>query len=149
MFVFFAILEFFLSLTLLALALALNLNFPWVQPWATALVLLLVAGAWSLFVCLASFCCRTPPLAVILRVIAVILDLVAFIVALTNFPFSSGCSSNGSTGCQVLKAAIGIDGALWILFIVSMCTLGNSREREVEVRVEREREVRRGPYYYY
>jgi hypothetical protein len=107
--------------------LALNLNFPWVQPWATALVLLLVAvspaevvadsqGAWSLFVCLASFCCRTPPLAVILRVIAVILDLVAFIVALTNFPFSSGCSSNGSTGCQVLKAAIGIDGALWYDF---------------------------------
>jgi len=35
------------------------------------------------------------------------------------------------------------------LFIVSMCTLGNSREREVEVRVDREREVRRGPYYYY
>jgi len=37
-----------------------------------------------------------------------------------------------------------------ILFIISTCTLGNNtREREVEVTVEREREIRRGPYYYY
>jgi hypothetical protein len=41
------------------------------------------------------------------------------------------------------------DNNVRILFIVSMCTLGNSREREVEVRVERDRETRRGPYYYY
>jgi len=108
----------------LSLALALNLDFPWAQPWAPALVLLLVAvspnfyltyneGAWSLFICLASFCCRAPPFAIFLRVIAVILDLVAFIVALTNFPYSAGCDTNGSSGCQVLKAAIGVDGVLW------------------------------------
>ena len=42
------------------------------------------------------------------------------------------------------------DNNVRILFIVSMCTLGNSREREVEVTVERDREpIRRGPYYYY
>jgi len=72
-----------------------------------------IKGAWSLFVCLASFCSRGPPLAIILRIIAVILDLVAFIVALTNFPYSAGCSTNVSPGCQVLKGAIGVDGVLW------------------------------------
>jgi hypothetical protein len=72
-----------------------------------------IKGGWSLFICLASFCSRGPPFAIFLRIVAVILDLVAFIVALTSFPYSAGCDTNTSSGCQVLKAAIGVDGVLW------------------------------------
>jgi len=35
------------------------------------------------------------------------------------------------------------------LFIINMCALGNAREQEVEVTVERGRESLRGPYYYH
>ena len=47
---------------------------------------------------------------------AFVLDLVAFIVALSNYPYSSGCNTSAYSGCTTLKAAIGLDGALWHVF---------------------------------
>lgn len=50
---------------------------------------------------------------VFLYIITFVFDLVAFIVALTNFPYSAGCGSSTYAGCQTLKAAIGLDCVLW------------------------------------
>jgi hypothetical protein len=40
-------------------------------------------------------------------------DLAVFIVALTYPPYVNGCASSSSKGCEILKAAIGLDAALW------------------------------------
>lgn len=42
-----------------------------------------------------------------------VLDLVAFCVALSTYPYSAGCDTSSYSGCTTLKAAIGLDGALW------------------------------------
>lgn len=57
---------------------------------------------------------ETPgPAVLMLAVSAFILDLVAFCVALSSYPYSAGCDTSGYTGCTTLKAAIGLDGVLW------------------------------------
>jgi len=49
---------------------------------------------------------------------AFVLDLVAFIVGLNSYPYSSGCNTSAYSGCTTLKAAIGLDGALWHVLII-------------------------------
>ena len=39
-------------------------------------------------------------------------DLAVFIYALLNYPYSNGCSGSTTKECQLVKAAIGLDGAL-------------------------------------
>jgi hypothetical protein len=50
---------------------------------------------------------------VFVNITAFALDLTAFILALSGFPYTAGCDSNGYSGCQTLKAAIGLDCVLW------------------------------------
>jgi hypothetical protein len=40
-------------------------------------------------------------------------DLAAFIVALIYPPYTDGCANSDYKGCQMLKAAIGLDAVLW------------------------------------
>lgn len=48
----------------------------------------------------------------IFHLIAFGITLAAFIVALTHEPYVS-CGTSDYQGCEMLKAAIGIDGVLW------------------------------------
>lgn len=79
-------------------------------------------------------------------------------MALTSFPYSAGCDTNTSSGCQVLKAAIGVDGVLWcvaregfanasiLLLCNTVMLCANKREAEVTVEMG---DIRPRPYYYY
>jgi len=44
-------------------------------------------------------------------------DLAVFIVALTYPPYTQGCSTSNYKGCQMERAAIGLDGVLWYVLI--------------------------------
>jgi hypothetical protein len=75
-------------------------------------------GAYSLFVTiLINFCSgrntRAVGLLLFFNITAFILDLTAFILSLTGFPYTAGCDSSDYSGCQTLKAAIGLDCVLW------------------------------------
>ena len=39
-------------------------------------------------------------------------DLAVFIYALLNYPYSNGCSGSTTKECQLVMAAIGLDGGL-------------------------------------
>ena len=49
----------------------------------------------------------------ILHFMALGIDLAAFIVALTGFPYNPTCVISNFSSCQKLKAAIALDGVLW------------------------------------
>jgi hypothetical protein len=49
----------------------------------------------------------------ILHFLAFGIDLAAFIVALTGFPYNPTCVLLNFSGCIKLKAAIALDGVLW------------------------------------
>ena len=74
-------------------------------------------GAWSLFVVVAMSCFMgtrgSLGPTITAHIMAFIFDLVAFIVAMSNFPYTSGCDVSNYEGCQTLKAAIGLDCVLW------------------------------------
>jgi hypothetical protein len=75
-------------------------------------------GAWSLFVVILAhflFGGFTRPILLIafLHTITFAFDLAVFIVALTYSPYTDGCATSDYKGCQMLKAAIGLDAVLW------------------------------------
>jgi hypothetical protein len=75
-------------------------------------------GAYSLFVTiLINFCCgrntRGLGLLLFFNITAFAVDLTAFVLSLTGFPYTAGCDSSDYSGCQTLKAAIGLDCVLW------------------------------------
>jgi hypothetical protein len=73
-------------------------------------------GAWALFVIMILTCIaegHEGGLLAASHLVAFILGLVAFVVALTNYPYTAGCAVGNSEGCDTLKAAMGIDCALW------------------------------------
>ena len=87
------------------------------------------------------------------------LDLVAFIVSLSSYPYTAGCDVSNMVGCQILKAAIGLDCVLWytglkyltdrrILFFLSSIFVFAGRSSEVEIVARRERTILSRPYYY-
>jgi hypothetical protein len=49
----------------------------------------------------------------LLHVVTFAFDLAVFIVALTFSPYTDGCATSDYKGCQMLKAAIGLDAVLW------------------------------------
>lgn len=128
-------------IVVLALALVLNLDsgsdFP---GWPVALILLVVAvcvfpilvreshlifqGALSLAVVIFAhilFGGLTRPILCVgfLHFITFAFDLATFIVALTYPPYTTdNCATNPYKGCQILKAAIGLDGVLWLAIIL-------------------------------
>jgi hypothetical protein len=51
------------------------------------------------------------------HVMAFGIDLAAFIVALTKFPYTPACVLSDFSGCQTLKAAIALDGVLMYEYI--------------------------------
>lgn len=49
-----------------------------------------------------------------IHVITFAFDLAVFVIALTFSPYTDCSATNSdSKGCEILKAAIAIDGALW------------------------------------
>lgn len=75
-------------------------------------------GAYSLFVVIViNFFfggnSRSVGLLLFFNITAFVLDLTAFILALSGFPYTAGCDSSDYSGCQTLKAAIGVDCVLW------------------------------------
>ena len=52
----------------------------------------------------------------IIHVITFAFDLAVFIVALTFTPYTF-CSNSSAKGCEMDKAAIAMDGALWYVFL--------------------------------
>ena len=56
----------------------------------------------------------TRPIAVVafLHFVGFAFDLAAFVVALTYPPYT-GCHNSEYKGCEMLKAAIGLDAVLW------------------------------------
>ena len=48
----------------------------------------------------------------LLHLVAFAITLAAFIVALTHVPYTA-CGDSDYQGCEMLKAAIGLDGVLW------------------------------------
>jgi hypothetical protein len=49
----------------------------------------------------------------VLHLLAFAFDLAVFIVALTYPPYIGGCATSTYKGCEMLKAAIGLDAVLW------------------------------------
>ena len=49
----------------------------------------------------------------LLHIITFAFDLAVFIVALTYPPYINGCANSTYQGCQIDRAAIGLDGVLW------------------------------------
>lgn len=156
---------------MLALSLVLGLDDTDFKGWPVALILLVTAvrslqnypdirGAWSLFVMLLAVCFSdgTGGIMGVLHIMALGIDLAAFIVALTEFPYNPTCVLSDSSGCQTLKAAIALDGVLWyeyiltntegrVLFLLTSWMIyaynsGSSPPRGAEAR------RRRGVYYY-
>jgi len=48
-----------------------------------------------------------------LHIITFAFDLAVFVVALTYPPYTQGCNTSTYQGCQMERAAIGLDGVLW------------------------------------
>jgi hypothetical protein len=49
----------------------------------------------------------------LLHTVTFAFDLAVFIVALMYPPYTDGCATSDDKGCQMLKAAIGLDAVLW------------------------------------
>jgi len=113
-----------------ALGLALGLSSSGFPGWPVAIILLLTAvsprssglsdtqGAWSILVVILAhlaFGGFTRPILCVgfLHIVTFAFDLAVFIVALTYPPYINGCSTSTSKGCQIERAAIGLDGVLW------------------------------------
>jgi hypothetical protein len=75
-------------------------------------------GAWSVFAIIFThivFGGFTRPIlfVALIHTITFGFDLAVFIVALTYPPYTEGCANSSTKGCHILRAAIGLDGALW------------------------------------